>query len=142
MKSKKDCGPQRVTPPASQTPATLSQEFSFPLAMLSFVISYVFFTKICDISGRTKCLSIYLYVYRNASSIINREWEAEENVERMAREAREQEWDWQTTGKAVKIQLSRGVSPMPSQFRGSNERVRCSQQRRQAKSGGKFTKIQ
>lgn len=72
---------------------------------------------------------------------------------RECREARASDWNWQTTGKAVKIQfrlpfvplyvfVARGLSPMPSQFRGSNERVRCSQQRRQAKSGGKFTKIQ
>lgn len=144
---------KKIVPrPACQTPATLSQEFAFPLAMLSFVIC-VFHENMRCIRSYIVSLSIYVCVYRNvvkyfvevARAIIRQAREAAENREQVgeAREReRESEWDWQTTGKAVKIQLSRGLSPMPSQFRGSNERVRCSQQRRQAKSGGKFTEIQ
>lgn len=83
--------------PACQTPATLSQEFAFPLAMLSFVIC-VFHENMRCIRSYIVSLSIYVCVYRNvvkyfvgvARAIINRAREAAENREQVG-EARERE---------------------------------------------------
>lgn len=54
---------KKIVPrPACQTPATLSQEFSFPLAMLSFVIC-VFHENMRCIRSYIVSLSIYVCTY-------------------------------------------------------------------------------